>query len=646
MIRTLHRLGPFFCCLLLLACGQQKNVSAQAQVPKKALKLFNEGYTAYQYGEYEQALELFSQALKKHPSYVDALDASAKIYQETGQNPLAISAYRKVLSMDPGHLFAKYELGQIYFATAELDSSLYFYSFFVKEAGDADKYSQHAQKRMENIRFAKRALAKPYDIHPLNLGPGLNSELEEYSPALTIDENTLYFTWRDSRLSFHRQNEDIHYSSRTDSLSAWEEAQDIGPPINTIENEGAFSISADGQYIFFTACQRSGGVGKCDIWLTQKSGDQWTEPQNLGKPINSRSWESQPSISSDGRVLYFTSDRPGGYGGTDLYASYFTDSGWSKPQNLGPEINTSEDEQFPFIHPDGHTLYFGSTGHIGMGESDLFVSDLRPDGSWEKPQNLGSPINSLGNDWNLIVSRDGKTAYFSTDRFEDGQGGMDIYSFQLPQPFRAKEVNYLKGIVLDAKTKRRIPAQVRLIPLDGSPETFTFAPKKTGEFLAALRGDQRYALKVESPGYLFYSDHFDMPNQGSKKPYVLNIQLQPIEEGMAVILKNIFFETDKAELLEESEAELRSLLAFMRDNPDQRIEIGGHTDNTGTDIRNKVLSKERADAVRNYLIKQGISEDRISAQGYASSRPIASNETEEGRALNRRTEFKLTGAQK
>lgn len=640
MIRNLKTKGSWILMVLIItACAETKQVSGQnSSIPKKALKYFDDGYKAYSYGEYAEAEEAFKAAIKKYPAYVDAYDALAKTYQVQQKLSLAKSTYKQVLSLDPGHAFASFELGGMYFEEESLDSSEIYYRKFVQVAGGDDKYVQHAKRRLSSIQFAKKAMADPKEIPLTNLGGQVNSSLEEYSPALTIDGNTLFFTFRDSRMNIQFQNEDIYYSEKDGEN--WSKAQPIGPPINTSENEGAFSVSADGRYIFFTACNKAGGLGQCDIWLTMKSEDEWSKPMNLGKAINTKYWESQPSISSDGRRLYFTSNRPGGYGGTDLYVSTFTDSGWSTPFNLGPTVNTSLDEQFPFIHPDGVTLYFSSVGQIGMGGADLFVTHLKPDGTCAEPVNLGYPINTMKDDWNLIVSRDGETAFYSSDK-KDGLGGMDLYSFKLPKEVQAQKVNYLQGIVIDAKTKHRIGAEVELIPLSGENSTYTFAPEKTGEFLVALRPHIRYALHVKKKGYLFYSDYFDMPESSIDKPFVLTIPLQAIEKGNGIVLNNVFFKTDEFYLEKESEIELNKLVEFMEQNTSIKILIGGHTDNVGSEEHNKSLSNNRAKAVFDYLSSKGVDANRMSYKGFGSSAPIADNATAVGRAKNRRTEFTI-----
>ncbi|MEN8695802.1 MAG: OmpA family protein, partial [Bacteroidia bacterium] len=356
-------------------------------------------------------------------------------------------------------------------------------------------------------------------------------------------------------------------------------------------------------------------------------------------PINTKNWESQPSISSNGRILYFASDRPGGFGGIDIWKSTFTDSGWSKPVNLGPEINTSKDEQFPFIHSDNVTLYFSSEGHPGMGKSDLFVTHLRPDGKWQKPQNLGYPINTTGYDWNIVVSRDGKTAYYSSDKMPDGKGGLDIYTFELPTELRATQVSYVRGLVRDAVTKKPLQTTVVLTPLDGNATTQSYTNRSTGVFVVPLIAKKQYALTIDKKGYLFHSENFDMPEVPSDKPFEIIVDLQKVQVGKSVVLNNIFFDTDKFALKDESNKELQKLYTFLADNKDLRIEISGHTDNVGDAKYNLELSKNRAKSVYQYLVDQGIASDRLSYNGYGDTQPIADNSNKEGRAANRRTTF-------
>ena len=377
------------------------------------------------------------------------------------------------------------------------------------------------------------------------------------------------------------------------------------------------------------------------IDITIDKNGAWSEPLNLQKPVNSKYWESQPSISSNGKVLYFTSDRPGGFGGTDIWMSKFGDKGWEDPINLGKEINTSKDEQFPFIHSDNTTLYFSSMGHLGMGKSDIFVTHLRPDGTFETPKNLGYPINTNGYDWNMVVARDGKTAYYSSDNKPDGKGGLDIYSFLLPEELQAQRVSYVRGTVIDAKTKKPLSTSVSLTPLDGSASTSSYTDAIKGQFMVPLKSDIQYSLTIDKKEYLFHSEYFDMPNVPTDQPFDLKIELQKLELGKTVVLNNIFFDTDKFELKNQSKSELEKLKEFMTLNSDISIEIGGHTDNAGNSSHNQVLSENRAKSVYQYLTTNGVAGSRLSYKGYGDTAPIASNATETGRARNRRTEFKV-----
>ncbi|MBT8326686.1 MAG: tetratricopeptide repeat protein, partial [Bacteroidia bacterium] len=294
----MNKITLILIAFLLAACGTSQVAQGQNGVSKKARALFNKAITAFQYGEYDEAEQLFKQTIKKYNGYVDAYDGLAKTYQEQRKYTEAIATYRKVLEFDPSHYFALYELGKLYQSTENLDSAKYFFKFFLKENAGQDQNTAIAKRALVNIAFSEDAMKNPVDISPISISNSINTHLEEYSPAFSIDENTLYFTNRDPKY----QNEDIFYSTKKEGV--WQTGKNIGSPINTVDNEGAFSVSSDGNYIFFTSCSRSGGKGQCDIWLTMNKNGIWTTPANLQEPINSRSWESQPSISSNGKQLY------------------------------------------------------------------------------------------------------------------------------------------------------------------------------------------------------------------------------------------------------------------------------------------------------------------------------------------------------
>lgn len=624
--------------LLIVSCSTSKNANGQQSVSKKAQSLFNEGLKFQGYGEYEQAINLFKQSIKKAPKFLNAYDALANTYQKNNQLINSKNTYLKLLSLKSDHFFGLYELGNIYFDLGNLDSSEFYYGRFLRMNSSNDKYAQNAQLNLRNINFSRDAFKNPVNVNPVNMGSSINSKDQEYSPAFAIDEKTIYITKRMGNLSDNRPNEDLYFAELNDE--SWDKVKDIGPPINTIENEGAFSISSDGNYIFFTSCSRNGGKGQCDIWLTSKKNNRWDEPKNLQSPINTKYWESQPSISSDGRMLYFSSDRPGGYGGTDIWVSEFSISGWSAPKNLGPTVNTSMDEQFPFIHSDNRTLYFSSNGHPGLGKSDLYLTRKDVKLNWETPINMGYPINSRGQDWNLVVARDGKTAYFSSDQLK-GFGGLDIYTFQLPEKLQAEKVSYLRGYVRDAITKQPLSANVELSPINGEPTTLTYAKPGTGMFLVPLKTNMKYALTIDKDGYLFYTEFYNMPAIQRDQPIELFIDLEKIELGNSVVLKNIFFDTDKSDIKDESKQELEKLIDFLSENNSIRIEISGHTDNVGDSKHNMVLSENRAKSVCDFLTNNGIEKSRLTYKGFGDTQPIKQNNTDENRAKNRRTEFKI-----
>jgi outer membrane protein OmpA-like peptidoglycan-associated protein len=426
-------------------------------------------------------------------------------------------------------------------------------------------------------------------------------------------------------------------------------SQNIGKPINTQMNEGAATISADGKTIIFTACEQNGvysygrnGYGSCDLFFTRRKGNRWSNPVNLGPPINTSNWESQPSLSADGETLYFVRGvRRALRRESDIYVSTLDKEGyWTNPKKLPPTINTEEAEESVFIHPNGKNLYFASRGHVGMGGSDIFMSTLDENQEWGPAINLGYPINTYKDENSLLVGPDGEIGYFASDR-EGGFGGLDIYGFPMPEEIKPEPVTYFKGLVYDSLSKQLLGAQIELIDMASSKVIKNgHSNGSTGEFFLTLSPHRDYIINVSKDGYLFYSDAFlSQKNFDRLKPFIKNIPLLPIEVGSSIVLKNIFFETDKSNLKQESFIELKKLQKFLQHNPKISIEIAGHTDNIGSYDYNKELSGNRAKAVYEYLVGEGISAERLSYKGYSYDKPIAPNDTEEGRAQNRRTEF-------
>ena len=364
----------------------------------------------------------------------------------------------------------------------------------------------------------------------------------------------------------------------------------------------------------------------------------------MGPPVNGPGWDAQPCISADGRALYFSSIRQGTHGGSDIYVSYYDDkNGWSTPENLGDSINTQYDEMRPFIHPDGKTLYFSSNGWPGMGNFDIYMSTKKADGTWSTPVDLGYPINTPGDELGIHITADGKRAYYASEQ-KDSYGQKDIYVFDMPAQFKPGYTTYVKGNVFDSETHDAIQANIQVYELESGKLFTTFSSDKlNGSFLSTLPAGKNYAVEVMKDGYLFYSQNISLADVKSAAPFEINLSLRRIKVGEAVVLNNIFFESEKYELKPESHPELDVVQKMLDKNPSLKIEIGGHTDNTGTEEQNKLLSEKRAKSVYEYLVGKGVDAGRLSYKGYAASKPVASNNTNEGKAQNRRTEFVVTG---
>jgi outer membrane protein OmpA-like peptidoglycan-associated protein len=365
--------------------------------------------------------------------------------------------------------------------------------------------------------------------------------------------------------------------------------------------------------------------------------------------VNTGLWESQPSFSSDGRTLYFIRGRITGYGiqEQDIYMSKIGDDRrWSEPVKLSSKINTSEEEEFVFIHPDDQTLYFSSDGHVGMGGLDIYMSRRQPDGSWGDPVNLGFPINTHGDERGLLVGPKGDIAYIASDR-DGGFGGLDLYSFTLHEAARPQATGFVKGKVSDSNDGRLLAAVYEIVDLEsGKTMVKSGTEEQVGTFIASLPSGKDYLLNVSKEGYLFYSDNFSCKDPASiDKPYLLDVKLNPIAVGSKVVLKNVFFPTNSFELNDQSYSELQKVILFLNGNPKVIIELAGHTDNVGDQKSNLILSQNRAKSVYDYLVSKGVPVSRMTYKGYGDTQPVDSNENEQGRSKNRRTEFRITSVQ-
>ena len=503
---------------------------------------------------------VWGQTKKSEPLFEQAVEKGI-----VGQYEEAIRLLNKALDIDPGYAEAWLLLGNQHLQLEQYAQARECYQHCLSLNPSSTRWVQEARDGIRTADFRQHAVENPVPFRPVNLGPNVNTAADEYMPALTADYRTLVFTRRVPRRATTRRDlpqEEDFYISHYDTMELnWGTAERMPEPLNSNANEGAQTLSHDGRVVIFTACGRNNEPTGCDLYMSVRTAKGWSKPRNLGAPVNSTYWESFPSLSVDGNTLYFVSNRRGGYGGTDIWYCTLEEGRWSEPVNMGPTVNTRGNETAPYIHFDDKTLYFASDGRLGMGGSDLYMVKRTSDSTWGEPVNLGYPINTSGDENNLIVAPDGRTALFSSDR-PDGYGQQDLYSFVMPAPAR--------------------------------PERITFIdPVRQAENLLTL--------------------------------------------GDTVTLKNIFFHTASDALVETSLAELDRLAEALKRHPALRLEVGGHTDAVGSDEDNLLLSERRAKAVYDYLVLCGVDPSRLTYRGYGESRPVADNDTPEGRAKNRRT---------
>lgn len=621
---------------LLAACLAQAQYNPD-KVNKKAAQLYSKALEQAQGDDFKTGIKTLQEAVRVDPSFEDAYLSMAGMYGELKNYQDAIASYEKAKAIDSNY-FMDYNLPYSINLAGKGDfmAALQAVNVFLTVPDLNEKSRKAGEYRQRCYRFAldyaAGHAAAGYTFAPHNLGDSINSAVSEYYPTITIDGDKLIYTRRVNNF-----NEDFYESDKVNGV--WQASKSLPGNINTNQNEGAQNISQDGEWLIFTGCNFPDGHGSCDLYISYLTADGWSTPENLGENINTEYWESAPSLSPDKRDLYFSSRQPDGYGGSDIYVSHRMINGrWGIPQSLGPTINTAGDEGTPFIHADNQSLYFTSNGHPGYGGDDLFISRRNPDGSWGKPENLGYPINTIENEGSLVISADGRTAYYASDR-ADSRGGLDLYSFDMREDIRPAQTLWVKGKVFDRQTQKGLPSSVVLTDLSTGRVISDLQTDETGSYLITLPKGKNYAFNVKRKGYLFYSENFSLSQSTADSTYHIDIPLQPIEANAAVVLKNIFFDPNKFDIKAESETELNEVVQLMKDNPTLHIQINGHTDNTGKSADNKTLSENRAKAVTNYLVAHGIAQGRLLFKGFGDAQPVADNATPEGKAKNRRTEL-------
>ncbi|RYY66410.1 MAG: flagellar motor protein MotB [Chitinophagaceae bacterium] len=631
---------PFLLSGLLLCLGVAQAQYDPSRINKKAREAYDAALTAIDHEDMNKARDILQEAIRRDPGYLEAYVSLAGVYSQLKDRKQSIANYEKAFAIDTAYLTdIRLPYAIALAGEGQFEKALTAVDALLAKPKLGPNTRKAAEYRRKSFQFAvdwARSHPDNYVFTPRNLGPGINTEEPEYFPSLTIEGNDMIFTRR-----LGGRNEDFFLSHREGGK--WDTAYHLNGSINTPMNEGAQNVSQDGNWLVFTGCYRPDGRGSCDLYISYRQREGWSEPVNLGSTINSDQWETQPCLSPDKKDLYFASKRFGGYGGSDLYVAHQLPNGrWGEPENLGPEINTPGDELTPFIHADNQTLYFASNGLTGYGNQDLFLVRKGADGKWGKPENLGYPINTIDEESALCIASDGVTAYYASDR-AGGLGSMDIYSFDMRPSMQPVRTLWVRGNVFDAKTKAGLPSSLSLIDLASRREVSRVQTDETGNYLVTLPVGKDYAFNVARRGYLFYSDHYFLSGKTPDSTYRKDIPLQPIEMNASVVLRNIFFETNKFELKPESQVELDRVVQFLQDNPTVRIQLQGHTDNVGTAADNQKLSDNRARAVVRYFVEKGIKPARLEAKGFGATQPVADNKTEEGRAQNRRTELKIIG---
>ncbi len=669
-----------FCSQLLLAQNVpfEKALFKDRKDEYKAAKdALDDGNKMFEKGKRDEALDFYLVAQKFNPNNAELNFKLGRSFMTSyvKERKQGLEYYERAYKLDPNvdkkiHLF----MGEAYHLNGMWDKAI---DAFQKEkstnGGGAHGHDlAFLDKKIQECKNGKELEKNPIRVFVDNLGSGVNVAAPEYGPVITADESELFFTSRredtygkavDEEDGIFR--EDIYLSTRVNGK--WIQSKNVGQPVNSDNHDATVGLSPDGKTMYIYKGDNNGDLYECDY-----NAGLWSKPDALNRNINTEHRETSASLSYDGKTLYFVSNRTDlTLGGLDIFMSKLDEKGkWGKAMNLGPIINTEYDEESVFAHPDGKTLYFSSRGHKTMGGFDVFKS-VNENGRWSEPQNLGYPVNSPSDEISFVINANGKRAYYSSTQ-EGGFGQRDIYVITMlgPEkpmilntedilvssvtkpatevviepaiPVSTNQLTLFKGRILDSLTKKPLQADILMIDNELNQEIGSFiSDKVSGKFLVTLPSGKNYNVTVKSDGYLFQSVNFDIPQGGDYQVIEKDIMLNKVSVGMVIVLNNIFFDTDKSTLRKESEAELENLHKLLTDNPTLRIEISGHTDNKGSATHNQELSENRAHAVVNYLIKKGIPISRLEFKGYGLTKPIASNLSESGRQLNRRTEFKV-----
>ncbi len=619
----LFLLGP------LISPAQQ--LSTQS---KKANKLYLKADKKYKERDFVGAIALLEEATKSDPSFYEAFIRMGSLYNALGQEDSTYQKFLSYLKVAPNPVTSILErMSFMAFDRGQYEQSMDFLNRFLTEVPEKLE-DREISILKESLQFAISQMEKPIELEIIELPKEVNRYALQYLPTMTVDGNTLVYTERAKFSS----DEDIVVSYK--SGSDWSESKSISERINSTLNEGAASISADGRTMIFTSCDRRDSFGSCDLYISKKLGDVWSRPKNLGNSINSKYWESQPSLSADGKTLYFASNRPGGFGKRDLWVASFSDGQWKKPVNLGSQVNSFKDETTPFIHFNNETLYFSSNSYPGMGGFDLFAVE-KQDTVWSKPKNLEYPINSYRDEVALLVSSDGAEGYFAKEVQKNREIlESNIVRFEIPQRLKPRESYFLTGKIVNKDTGQPLRAALQIIDISTNQILYSNnSDSLSGEYYLVLPTGRDLAGYIKKKGYLY--EDFSFSTDTATTSDTLNIALRPIKENATLVLRNIYFETNSYELDSRSQSEIESVVELLDDNPDISVEITGHTDDIGSEEYNLNLSLKRAESVFSALLSRGIDRNRLKFNGLGDSQPLKPNVNDFNRRSNRRIEFRV-----
>ena len=488
-----------------------------------------------------------------------------------------------------------------------------------------------AEKIRASARFAQSAVLRPEDYAFRRLSDSVNRMDMNYFPSISGDNATLYFTARQRS----EQSDEVILASQRTSVD-WGAAQPLPGSLNTRGNEGAVSIRGDQRVMAFAACERGDGYGSCDIYFSIRRADgTWSEAQNAGPAINTTQWESQPCLSADGRELFFVRESRQGQGNANIWRAELREGRWVDVRPLPATINTPGMESTPFLHADGRSLYFASDGHLGLGGTDLYLSRRLNDTTWSVPQHLAYPLNDHLDNFGLVVRPDGSEAFLARGGMYEGAERVDLYQLSLPKAYQPTPILWWTVWVADRTTGRPVPQSEWSI---SDPERSATVAHRGPNYQVALPLGSPRGFQIQAPGYELLSER-KVLGERSSDARTDTLWLDPIKSGQRTRLENVYFATDSDVLLPESRPELQSLAAWLKANPNVRVQIQGHTDNQGSAAYNLDLSRRRAEGVYRELMLQGVDSNRLEFKGFGMTKPVDSNDSEQGRARNRRTEI-------